>query len=163
MPFGYQNGPAVFQRVMQGILALFLWIFALVYIDDIVIFSKSFEDHLVHVELVLKAIKEAKFTLSLKMMPFWLSVANVIRAEGFSVRTINTQGESRCYPTTRQSKKRTRPTGISWDDGILFFVYSILCLDRSPIISATETRKQVEMGCQRTGCVPLQSPILEYL
>ena len=64
MPFSYRNGPAVFQRVMQGILAPFLWIFALVYIDDIVIFSKSFEDHLVHVELVLKAIKEAKFTLS---------------------------------------------------------------------------------------------------
>ena len=64
MPFGYRNGPAVFQRVMQGILAPFLWIFALVYIDDIVIFSKSFEDHLVHVNLVLKAIGEAKITLS---------------------------------------------------------------------------------------------------
>ena len=64
MPFGYRNGPAVFQRVMQGILALFLWIFALVYIDDIVIFSKSFKDHLVHVNLVLKAIGDAKITLS---------------------------------------------------------------------------------------------------
>lgn len=64
MPFGYRNGPAVFQRVMQGILAPFLWIFALVYIDDIVIFSKSFEDHLIYVEQVLKAIEEAKITLS---------------------------------------------------------------------------------------------------
>lgn len=64
MPFGYSNGPAVFQRVMQGILAPFLWIFALVYIDDIVIFSKSFKDHLVHIELVLKAIEEARITLS---------------------------------------------------------------------------------------------------
>lgn len=49
---------------MQGILAPFLWTFALVYIDDIVIFSKSFEDHLLHVGLVLKAVKEAKITLS---------------------------------------------------------------------------------------------------
>ena len=64
MPFGYRNGPAVFQRVMQGILAPFLWIFALVYIDDIVVFSKSFEDHLIHLDLVLKAIKESKITLS---------------------------------------------------------------------------------------------------
>ena len=63
MPFGYRNGPAIFQRVMQGILAPFLWIFALVYIDDIVIFSKSFEDHLIHIELVLRAIKEARITL----------------------------------------------------------------------------------------------------
>ena len=64
MPFGYRNGPAVFQRVMQGILAPFLWIFALVYIDDIVVFSKSFEDHLVHLNLVLKAIEDARITLS---------------------------------------------------------------------------------------------------
>ena len=64
MPFGYRNGPAVFQQVMQGILAPFLWIFALVYIDDIVIFSKSFEDHLIHIELVLKAVEDAKITLS---------------------------------------------------------------------------------------------------
>ena len=64
MPFGYRNGPAVFQRVMQGILAPFLWIFALVYIDDIVIFSKSFDTHIVHLNLVLKAIKESKITLS---------------------------------------------------------------------------------------------------
>lgn len=49
---------------MQGILAPFLWIFALVYIDDIVIFSKSFEEHLVHVESVLRAIKNSKITLS---------------------------------------------------------------------------------------------------
>ena len=56
MPFGYRNGPAVFQRVMQGILMPFLWIFALVYIDDIIVFSKSFEDHLAHLNLVLKAI-----------------------------------------------------------------------------------------------------------
>ena len=63
MPFGYRNRPAVFQRVMQGILAPFLWIFALVYIDNIVIFSKSFEDHLIHVYLVLMAIEDAKITL----------------------------------------------------------------------------------------------------
>lgn len=64
MPFGFRNGPAVFQRIMQGILAPYLWIFALVYIDDIVIFSKTFEDHLTHIDKVLGAIQEAKITLS---------------------------------------------------------------------------------------------------
>lgn len=64
MPFGYRNGPAVFQRVMQGVLAPFLWIFALVYIDDIVIFSKTFEEHISHVDQVLGAIAKARITLS---------------------------------------------------------------------------------------------------
>jgi hypothetical protein len=35
MPFGLQNGPAIFQRIMQEILLPFLWLFCLVYIDDI--------------------------------------------------------------------------------------------------------------------------------
>src|ERR1700742_2038556 len=64
LPFGYRNGPSVFQRVMQGILSPYLWIFALVYIDDIVVYSKTFKDHLKHVDLVLKAIAKAGITLS---------------------------------------------------------------------------------------------------
>ena len=64
MPFGYRNGPSVFQRVMQNVLAPFLWIFALVYIDDIVIFSLTFEDHINHLDQVFKAISDANITLS---------------------------------------------------------------------------------------------------
>jgi hypothetical protein len=64
LPFGYRNGPSVFQRVMQGILSPFLWIFALVYIDDIVVYSKTFKDHLKHVDAVLKAIADSGITLS---------------------------------------------------------------------------------------------------
>ena len=63
MPFGYKNGPSIFQRVMQNVLALFLWIFALVYIDDIVIFSKTFNDHLDHLDQVFKAVTETGITL----------------------------------------------------------------------------------------------------
>jgi hypothetical protein len=64
MPFSLRNGPSVFQRVMQGVLAPFLWLFTLVYIDDIVVFSKSWEEHLVHLDQVLGAITKAGITLS---------------------------------------------------------------------------------------------------
>src|SRR5882757_8575809 len=64
MPFRYKNGPSIFQRVMQNVLAPFLWIFALVYIDDIVIFSKSFDDHLSHLDQVFKAVAETGITLA---------------------------------------------------------------------------------------------------
>src|SRR6267154_3720004 len=64
MPFGYKNGPSIFQRVMQNVLAPFLWIFALVYIDDIVIFSKSFDDHLSHLDQVFKVVAETGITLA---------------------------------------------------------------------------------------------------
>jgi len=49
---------------MQSVLAPYLWTIALCYIDDIVVFSKSFEEHLQHLDLVLGAIAEAKLTLS---------------------------------------------------------------------------------------------------
>lgn len=64
MPFGWRNGPPEFQRAMQEILAPFLWLFALVYIDDIVVFSKTFDKHEKHVDLVLRAISKAGLTLS---------------------------------------------------------------------------------------------------
>jgi hypothetical protein len=46
MPFGLRNGPPIFQRVMQGILAPYLWLFCLVYIDDIVVYSQGYEEHI---------------------------------------------------------------------------------------------------------------------
>ena len=65
MPFSCRNGPSVFQRVMQGVLApLPFWIFALVYIDDIVVFSTTFEDRIQHLDQVLQAIVKANITLS---------------------------------------------------------------------------------------------------
>jgi hypothetical protein len=66
MPFDYGNGPAVFQRVMQNVLAPFLWVFALVYIDDIVVYSKTFKEHLRHLDVVFKAVEESGITLSPK-------------------------------------------------------------------------------------------------
>lgn len=55
---------------MQNVLALFLWIFALVYIDNIVIFSLNFDDHLSHIDHVLQAITASGITLSLPKCHF---------------------------------------------------------------------------------------------
>ena len=70
MPFGLRNGPSIFQRMMQTMLAPYLWIFTLVYIDDIVIYSKSYEEHLVHLDRVLQACEEANLTLAPKKCHF---------------------------------------------------------------------------------------------
>jgi len=64
LPFRLRNGPQVFQRIMNKILSTMLWLFVLVYIDDIVVYSKTFEDHLIHLDKVLKAIIKANITLS---------------------------------------------------------------------------------------------------
>ena len=64
MPFGYWNGPAIFLRVMQGVLVPFLCIFALVNIDDIVIFSKTFKEHLTYLVRVFNVVEKSGITLA---------------------------------------------------------------------------------------------------
>ena len=64
MPFGLCNAPATFQRAMDTILAEYNWKIAMVYIDDINVYSKTFEDHLDHLRKVLKRIRQSGLTLN---------------------------------------------------------------------------------------------------
>ena len=59
MPFGLVNLGASFQRLMGHILRGLEYRFALIYIDDIIIFSKSVDEHLVHLEEVFRRLRDA--------------------------------------------------------------------------------------------------------
>ncbi len=61
MPFGLKNAPAMFQSLMETVLKECL-VFASVYIDDVLIYSSSWSEHLQHIEQVLVALKEAGLT-----------------------------------------------------------------------------------------------------
>jgi hypothetical protein len=64
IPFGLKNAPAHFQRAIDTILSSYRFEFALAFIDDIVIYSKSLDDHLKHVSLVLQALGSVGMTVS---------------------------------------------------------------------------------------------------
>ncbi len=63
MPFGLINASATFQRLMNDILRDYLRKFCLVYLDDIIIYSKSLKDHKRHVRKVLQVIRSAGLKL----------------------------------------------------------------------------------------------------
>ena len=61
MPFGVKNAPAVFQELMQAILAPHN-MYATAYMDDIVVFSDSWESYLTHIETTLTTLGQAGLT-----------------------------------------------------------------------------------------------------
>ena len=71
MPFGLKNAPATYQRAIDTILTTVKWQFALVYLDDIIVFSSSFEDHKSHLRTVLKLLEAAGVTLRLAKSKFF--------------------------------------------------------------------------------------------
>ena len=66
MPFGLCNGPATFQRLMNLLLVGIQWSSCLVYLDDLIVVGKSFEDHLRHLAQVFQRLREAKLRLQVK-------------------------------------------------------------------------------------------------
>lgn len=71
-PFGIKQMPSTFQRIVEGILRPFLTRFVMVYLDDIVIYSRTAEEHLVHLQMVLQALDTANFRIKLEKCNFFL-------------------------------------------------------------------------------------------
>ena len=70
MPFGLTNAPATFQHLMNSVFQEYLDDFVIVYLDDIMIYSKTYEDHLKHLELVFKKLQENQLYAKLKKCEF---------------------------------------------------------------------------------------------
>lgn len=70
MPFGLKNAPATFQRLMQNVLGDLHLRGVVVYLDDIIIYSKTEEEHMALLEQVFKRLREAGLKLSPKKCHF---------------------------------------------------------------------------------------------
>jgi hypothetical protein len=84
MPFGLTNAPAVFQSAMNSILQDLS--FAVVYLDDILIFSKSHEEHVGHVRTVLERLQKYQYYCKLSKCEFFKRsvtfLGHIVSAEG---------------------------------------------------------------------------------
>ena len=74
MPFGLCNAPATFQRLMQNCLGELNLTYCLIYLDDMIVYSKTPEEHLLRMRVVFDRIREA----GLKLKP---SKCNIFKRE----------------------------------------------------------------------------------
>ena len=78
MPFGLKNAPGTFQRAADVILASVKWQFALVYLDDIIIYSKSIEEHYDHLQTVLGLVHKAGISLKIHKCQFFTETVDYL-------------------------------------------------------------------------------------
>ncbi|GJY56601.1 putative nucleotidyltransferase, ribonuclease H [Tanacetum coccineum] len=86
MPFGLTNAPAVFMDLMNRIFHEYLDKFVIVFIDDILVYSKSEEEHEQHLRIVLEILRQKKLYAKFSKCEFWLQqvafLGHIVSADG---------------------------------------------------------------------------------
>ena len=89
MSFGLTNAPATFMRLMNSIFHEYLDKFVIIYIDDILVYSKTEEEHAEHLRLVLTKLRDHRLYAKFSKCEFWLKelifLVHVVSAAGVDV------------------------------------------------------------------------------
>lgn len=89
MPFGLCNAPATFERLMENVLRGLSWKTCLVYLDDIIVLGKTFDEHLKNLEEVFKRLQAAQLMLNPKKCQLFQNKVNylghIVSKEGVAV------------------------------------------------------------------------------
>nr|GEU65926.1 hypothetical protein [Tanacetum cinerariifolium] len=150
MPFGLTNTPAVFMDLMNRVCRPYLDKFVIVFIDDILIYSKTQEDHVEYLRLVLGLLKKEKLYAKFSKYEFWL------REVQFLMHVINGNG-IHVDPSKIEAKCKTFDWGKEQE---LAFQTLKDKLCNAPILALPNRMEEFIVYCDASGiglgCVLMQ-------
>ena len=108
VPFRLAQAPAYFQELMTGILKDFP--FAIAYLDDIIIFSKTPQEHLSHIHMVFEKLKSANFSMKKSKCSFFSKeiqyLGHILSATGIQPLPLRTHTIQKMKPPTTPKQVR---------------------------------------------------------
>ncbi|GKA96156.1 putative reverse transcriptase domain-containing protein [Tanacetum coccineum] len=127
MPFGLTNAPTIFMDLMNRVCRPYLDKFVIVFIDDILIYSKTQEEHVEHLRLLLELLKKEKLYAKFSKCEFWLRevqfLGHVINGNGIHVDPSKIEvGEEQEYAFQTLKDKLCNAPVLALPDGSKDFV-----------------------------------------
>ena len=114
MPFGLTNAPATFQRLMETALEDTYLNFCLVYLDDIVVFSRTLEDHLVRLQSVLDKLRKSELETETRQVCFLQATTQVPRTSHIEGRDSTRSCKDRRAEELADSERRELVEIFCW-------------------------------------------------
>ncbi|KAH0764793.1 hypothetical protein KY285_000664 [Solanum tuberosum] len=110
MSFGLTNGPAAFMDLMKRVFKHYLDLFVIVFIDDILIYSWSEEEHATHLRVVLQTLKDHQLFAKFSKCEFWLQSASPLTK--LTQKRFKFQWSDECEKSFSELKTRLTTTPI---------------------------------------------------
>ena len=139
--FRLAQAPAYFQELMTGILKDFP--FAIAYLDDIIIFSKTPQEHLSHICMVFEKLKTANLSMNKSKCSFFSKeiqyLGHILSATGIQPLPSKTHAIQHMNPPTTPKASQSFP----WPGRILQKIYQRICKNSKTTHSTHQTMSKV--------------------
>ena len=116
LPFGLNNAPATFQRLMELLLSGLKWNTCLIYLDDVIIYGRTFKEHLFRLKEVFERFREAELKLKPSKCSFCQTqvhfLGHVVSTEGISTDPSKTNAVA-SWPTPTCCKDVQKFLGLA--------------------------------------------------
>ncbi|RVW86877.1 Transposon Ty3-I Gag-Pol polyprotein [Vitis vinifera] len=153
MPFGLSNAPSTFMRFMNQVLQPFIGKFLVVYFDDILIYGKTKEDHVSHLQQVMRILRQEKLYINLKKCSFMTSaimfLGLVVSAKGLEVDLGFIRSFSTVMPPITARMKKNQ---FVWTKAATKAFEEIKKgLTEAPVLQLTDFSKVFEVACDASN------------